>query len=133
MVDYNIIDDLKYAATHEWVKIEGDVAIVGISDYAQHQLGDVVFVEMPELDIELEQGADACVVESSKAAGDVLMPLSGTIIQINEALVDKPELVNESPYVAGWIMKIKISDSKEIEALLSASDYKALILEEENK
>lgn len=132
-MDYKILEDLKYANTHEWVKIEGDVAIVGISDYAQHELGDVVFVEMPELDMNLEQGAEVCVIESSKAAGDVYMPLSGTIIEINKVLADKPELVNEFPYTEGWIFKIKISNSGEIEKLLSAPDYKALIMEQENK
>lgn len=130
-MSYKFLEELKYAKTHEWLKVEGDVGIVGISDYAQHQLGDIVFVEFPDVGTELEQGTDACVLESAKAAGDLVMPVSGTITDINQALKDNPGLINESPYEKGWVIKIKISDSGQIDSLLTAAGYEAVVREED--
>ena len=119
-------NDLKYAASHEWARpLEDSVVEVGISDYAQESLGDVVYVELPELGDAVEQGGECCAVESVKAASDIYAPVTGEIIAVNEALEDEPELLNDSPYGDGWIFKIKMEDSAELESLLSAEDYMA--------
>lgn len=123
-----ILDDLRYADSHEWVKLEGVVATVGITDYAQHALGNIVYVDMPEVGDEVTQGEDFGAVESVKAASDLVSPVSGEVIEINEALEDEPELINQDAYEA-WIMKVKISDASEIENLLDAEAY-AKICEE---
>ncbi len=118
---------LKYTETHEWVQDNGDGTItMGITDHAQQFLGDVVFVDLPELEESVEAGDSFSLVESVKAASDLYAPLSGEIIEINEELEDSPELINESPYLAGWIAKIKISDPTELEKLLSFENYCAL-------
>ncbi len=114
--------DLKYLATHEWVKIEGDIATVGISDHAQDQLGEIVFVELPDTGV-LEKGAVAANVESSKAVGEVVMPVSGEVTAVNENLEDEPETVNSSPYSEGWIFKIKMSNPSEADGLLDPAAY----------
>src|SRR6187455_2164493 len=106
---YKTPSELLYATTHEWVSSDGDQIIVGISDYAQHALGDVVFVELPEVGSTLEQGQSFGAVESVKAASDVYAPVSGEVIEINEALVDAPETVNSDPYAAGWMIKLRAS------------------------
>ncbi len=129
-MDVKILDDLKYASTHEWIKLDGDVATIGITDFAQHQLGDIVFVEFPELGESFEKGNEIGVIESAKAAGDIVIPMSGEIIENNEALTDNPELMNSSPYEDGWILKVKISNASELDALLSADDYKKIVQEE---
>lgn len=123
-----ILEDLRYADSHEWVKLEGDIATVGITDYAQHALGSIVYVDMPEVDDEVVAGEDFGAVESVKAASDLISPVSGTVVEINEALEDEPELVNQDAF-ANWIMKVQVSDSSEIEALLDAAAY-AKICEE---
>ncbi len=123
-----ILDDLRYADSHEWVKLEGDVATVGITDYAQHALGNIVYVDMPEVGDEVTQGEDFGAVESVKAASDLVSPVSGEVIEINEALEDEPELINQDAYGA-WIMKVKVSDASEIDNLLDAEAY-AKICEE---
>ena len=123
-----ILDELRYADSHEWVKLEGDVATVGITDYAQHALGNIVYVDMPEVGDEVSQGEDFGAVESVKAASDLVSPISGEVIEINEALEDEPELINQDAYGA-WIMKVKVSDPSEIETLLDAAAY-AKICEE---
>ena len=123
-----ILDDLRYADSHEWVKLEGDIATVGITDYAQHALGNIVYVDMPEVGDEVTQGEDFGAVESVKAASDLLSPVSGEVVEINEALEDEPELVNQDAF-ANWIMKVKVSDPSEIEKLLDAAAY-AKICEE---
>ena len=116
--------DLKYAETHEWARIEDDGTVtVGISDHAQESLGDVVFVELPEIDAEVDAKAEAGVVESVKAASDIYAPISGTVIAINEALEDAPETVNESPYDDGWFFKLKPNDLAEMDSLMSPADY----------
>ena len=131
-MDYELRADLKYTSSHEWVKIDDNIAIIGISDYAQHQLGDIVFVEMPEKGLVLERGSNAAEIESVKAVGDLIMPLSGEIIEINENLAESPEIINTSPYEDGWIIKINLSHSDELKDLLSHKDYKLLIESEEH-
>jgi glycine cleavage system H protein len=118
-------DDLRYAESHEWVKLEGDIATVGISDYAQHALGDIVYVDMPEVGDEVEAGEVFGAVESVKAASDLLSPVSGTVEAVNEILEDAPESINADAY-ENWIMKVKVSDPAELEALLDAAAYAKL-------
>ena len=119
----------RYADSHEWVNVEGNVATVGISDHAQGLLGDLVYVELPELDAEVSRGDDAGVVESVKAASDVYAPVSGTIIEVNEDLEDNPELVNSSPYESGWLYRIELQDAGEVNSLMSADEYESHIEE----
>ena len=121
-----IVEGLYYAESHEYVKIEGEYGYVGITDYAQHELGNVVYVDMPDVDDEVEAGADFGAVESVKAASDLISPVSGTVVEINEALNDQPELVNADPY-ANWIIKVQLSDPSEVEKLMDAAAYKAAI------
>ena len=115
--------DLKYSSTHEWSRLEGDTLTVGITDFAQDQLGDVVFVELPEEGKTLRAGDAAAVVESVKTASDIYAPVSGEIVEVNSALEDAPEKLNESPYEEGWLFKLRFSDESETENLLSAEDY----------
>ncbi|MFW9936433.1 MAG: glycine cleavage system protein GcvH [Promethearchaeota archaeon] len=130
-MDYKFPTDLKYTPSHEWVRIEDNLAFVGITDYAQHQLGDIVFVEMPEKGLVFERGSNAAEIESVKAVGDLIMPLSGEIVDINNNLVDNPELVNNSPFDEGWIIKIHISHPNEINELLTFENYKELVEHEQ--
>jgi glycine cleavage system H protein len=123
-----IIETLRYADSHEWVAVDGDIATVGISDYAQHSLGDIVYVDMPEVGDEVAQGEEFGAVESVKAASDLYSPVSGEVVEVNEALEDTPELINQDAY-ANWIMKVKLSNPEEIENLLTAEAY-AKICEE---
>jgi len=116
--------DLKYASTHEWARVEADGTVtVGITDHAQDALGDVVFVELPELEASLDQGEEAGVVESVKAASDIYAPVSGEVIAVNPLLEEEPETVNSDPYADGWFYKLKPADLGELESLLSAEDY----------
>lgn len=117
-----VLETLRYADSHEWVKLEGDIATVGISDYAQHALGNIVYVDMPEVGDEVTAGEEFGAVESVKAASDLISPVSGEVVEINEALENSPELINEDAY-ANWIMKVKVSDAAEIDALLDAAAY----------
>ncbi len=120
-------EELRYLATHEWAKLDDDgLVVVGISDHAQDALGDVVFVELPEIDTTVDQAAEVAVVESVKAASDIYAPVAGTIVAINEALEDAPETVNESPYDDGWFFKIDPIDADQLQELLNATDYKAV-------
>ncbi|MBL4821422.1 MAG: glycine cleavage system protein GcvH [Gammaproteobacteria bacterium] len=124
-------DDLKYASSHEWVKIDDDgIATVGISDHAQQALGDIVFIELPELNTVVAAGNDIAVVESVKAASDIYTPISGEVIDINEALVDAPEIVNSDPYEQGWLFKLKPSDEADLDELMDADTYKEMCDEE---
>jgi len=118
-----VIDGLKYAESHEWVKLDGDVATIGISDHAQELLGDVVFAELPEVGRELDQGETFGVVESVKAASDVYAPVAGTVLEINEDLPDNSQKLNEEPYEGGWMIKLKVKDVSEVEALMDAAAY----------
>ncbi|MFX1303733.1 MAG: glycine cleavage system protein GcvH [Promethearchaeota archaeon] len=129
-MEYEFPNDLKYTSTHEWVRIEDNVATIGITDYAQHQLGDIVFVELPDVGMLFEKGSNAAEIESVKAVGDLIMPLSGEIIGINENLANNPELVNSSPFQDGWIIKIKFSHPSEIDELLSSEKYQEIIQNE---
>lgn len=121
-----VIKGLYYANSHEWVKIEDSFAYIGITDYAQESLGEIVFVELPEVDDEVEAGEEFSAIESVKAASDIVSPLSGTIIEVNEDLEDSPEAINEDPY-ENWIVKIEFEDKSELEALMSADEYKEFI------
>ena len=123
-----IIDGLFYAESHEYVKIEGEYGYVGITDYAQHELGNVVYVDMPEVDDEVTAGEDFGAVESVKAARDLISPVSGVVVEVNEALNDSPELVNADPY-ENWIIKVQLSDASEAENLMDAAAYKEFIKE----
>ncbi|TXT58224.1 MAG: glycine cleavage complex lipoylprotein [Promethearchaeota archaeon] len=131
-MDYKFPSDLKYTKTHEWVRGEDGSATVGITDYAQNQLGDIVFVEFPAIGDSFNQDDIAGEIESVKAVGELKLPLTGEITEINEEIEMKPELVNESPYEDGWLLKLKISDSKELENLLSVEEYKKLVEEEQD-
>lgn len=123
----NIPAELKYTKDHEWVKIEGDTATVGITDFAQGELGDIVYVEVETVDETLDVEEVFGTVEAVKTVSDLFLPLSGEIIAFNEALEDEPETVNTDPYGAGWMIKIKFSDESQIKDLMSAEDYKALV------
>ena len=120
-----------FAEDHEWIAIDGDVATVGITDFAQSQLGDVVFVELPEVGAELEKGGDAAVVESVKAASEVYAPIDGEVVEVNEALEEDPSKVNSEAETGAWFMKIKVSDSSQLEGMMSADAYKAFVAEQE--
>ncbi len=119
--------DLKYTQDHEWIRVEGDVAVVGVTDFAQGELGDVVFVEIETEGEELEKGETFGTVEAVKTVSDLFMPVSGEVTEVNPALEDEPELVNKDPYGDGWMIKIKISDASELQDLLNAGDYKKMI------
>jgi len=121
---------VKYTREHEWIRIEGDTATVGITFCAQEQLGDVVFVELPDPDTSADQGSEVAVVESVKAASDIYAPVTGTVIESNEELSDRPELVNEDPENDGWFFKMQLSDPTELDDLLDEADYQAFIQEE---
>ena len=124
-----VIEGLFYSESHEYVKVEGDFAYVGITDYAQHALGNVVYVDMPEVDDEVEADEDFGAVESVKAASDLISPVSGTVVEVNEALEDKPELLNEAAF-ENWIMKVQMSDKSELDALMDAAAYEELCSKE---
>jgi glycine cleavage system H protein len=124
-----VLAELRYSKDHEWVKVEGNRAYIGITDYAQDELGDIVFVELPKEGAELNAGDVLGTVESVKAASDIYAPISGTVIEINDELEDAPEKINEDPYEA-WIAVLEISDSSELENLLSAEDYEKFCAEE---
>ena len=123
MVD-DVRDDLKYTDSHEWVKKEGNKVIVGITDHAQAELTDVVFVELPDLGKEVKKGEELCVVESVKSVSEIYAPVSGKIIKVNKKLEDSPENVNQQPYDDGWLVEIELSDESEIEALMDSESYK---------
>ncbi len=119
--------DLQYTAEHEWVKVDGDIATIGITDYAQGELGDIVFVELPEVGDETKQEDSFGTIEAVKAVSELYAPLSGEIIETNAQLEDQPELINNSPYGDGWLIKLKVSDKTELEQLLSSEAYRAEI------
>ena len=123
----SVPNNLKYAKSHEWVRVEGDSAVVGISDHAQHELTDIVYVELPQVGDRVEAGKECAVVESVKAASDIYAPVTGDIVAVNEELSRTPELANQDPYGKGWMFKVKLSDLPEIGELLSPTDYAAHI------
>lgn len=126
-----IPQDLKYTQDHEWVKIEGNLVKVGITDFAQHELGDIVFVELPELEEEFAEGDAFAVLESVKAAADVYAPLAGVVVEINEELEDDPSLVNSDPYGNGWLAVFELAEDEEISGLMDAAEYQQFAAEEE--
>ena len=121
-----IIEGLKYSETHEWVKVEGNVVIVGVSDYAQKEMGDITYVDMPDVDDEVSKDEEFGALESVKASSDLVSPVSGVVVEKNEALEDAPELINQDPY-ENWIIKVEMSDASELDALLDAAGYAKLI------
>lgn len=123
----NVPAELKYTKEHEWIRVEGDEAIVGITDYAQSQLGDIVFVECETVGDSLEAGDTFGTIEAVKTVSDLYLPVGGEVLEFNEELEDEPELVNKDPYGKGWIVKVKLNDEAEVDGLLSADAYKALI------
>ncbi len=121
------MSDRRFTEDHEWIETAGGVATIGITDYAQEQLGDVVFVELPGVGGKLEKGAEACVIESVKAASEVYAPVSGEVAEVNAALVDNPGLVNESPFGDGWFIKIKFADPAELDGLMDEAAYRSFV------
>ncbi|AVQ36734.1 glycine cleavage system protein GcvH [Staphylococcus kloosii] len=119
--------ELKYSKDHEWVKIEGNTATIGITEYAQNELGDIVFVELPEVDDEINEGDTFGSVESVKTVSELYAPLSGKVLEANEELEDSPEFVNESPYEKAWMVKIEVTDESQLDGLLSAEQYSEMI------
>lgn len=117
-----VIEGLYYSVSHEYVRVEGDFGFIGITDFAQHELGNVVYVDMPEVDDEVEAGAEFGAVESVKAASDLNAPVSGTVVEVNEALEDEPELLNQDAF-ANWIIKVELADKTELDNLMSAEEY----------
>jgi len=133
MQEYNVVEGLYYTKEHVWVKVEDDLATIGITDYGQHQLGDIVFVDLPEKDADVESGDVIASVESVKAVSEVYSPVTGKIIEVNEELNNDPALINRDPYGDGWIAQIKMSDPTEIEDLMTDEDYKAYLEEIEKE
>ena len=123
----NVPAELRYSREHEWVRVDGDVARIGITDFAQESLGDVVFVQLPDVGLDVIAGASASEIESTKSVSDVFVPLTGVVRAVNEALVGAPELVNQDPYGEGWILEIALSDPTELDGLLDAAAYRELI------
>ena len=121
-----IIEGLKYSETHEWVKVEGNVAVIGVSDYAQKEMGDITYVDMPDVDDEVSKEEEFGALESVKASSDLVCPVSGVVVEKNEALEDAPELINQDPY-ENWIIKVEMSDASELDSLLDAAGYAKLI------
>jgi len=125
----SVLEDLLYSKDHEWAKLDGNIVTVGITDHAQKQLGDIVFVELPEPDDEVTKGEPFGSVESTKAVSDCFAPATGRVTEVNELLADNPETINSDPYGAGWLMKFEISDRSELDDLLSAEEYEKLLQE----
>lgn len=123
-----VIEGLYYSESHEWVKVEGNYGYIGITDYAQHALGNIVYVDMPDVDDEVEKDSEFGAVESVKAASDLISPVSGTVVEVNEALNDQPELLNQDAF-ANWIIKVELSDSTELDGLMDAKAYEAICKE----
>lgn len=123
----SVPDNLLYTAAHDWIRVDGDTAVVGITDYAQESLGDVTYVELPEVDDDLDSGDDCVVVESLKAASEIVMPIAGKILEVNSELEETPETVNSDPYGKGWFFKFEIRDKGELDNLLSPEKYRELL------
>ncbi|GAV24499.1 glycine cleavage system protein H [Carboxydothermus islandicus] len=122
--------DLKYSREHEWIKVDGNIGVIGITDFAQKSLGDIVFIELPGVGDEISAGDSFGVVESVKAASDLYAPVSGKVVEVNEEVIESPQLVNEDPYGKGWMIKVEISNEAELDELLSPEDYEKLLEEE---
>ena len=126
-------DDIKYHREHAWVRVEGKHATVGITDFAQQQLGDIVYVDLPEVDTEVDADSELCEIESTKATSPVVSPVSGTVHEVNDDLADSPEIMNEDPYGNGWIAVISMSDPSEVNDLMSRDEYEKFLKEEEER
>jgi len=126
----NFPDDIQYHKEHTWVRIEGKRAVIGITDYAQDSLGDVVYIDLPEVDTEIAANSEISEIESTKATSSVIAPVSGTVVEVNEELEETPEVINEDPYGKGWILAVEMSDPSEVDDLLDASDYEKFVEEE---
>ena len=120
-----IIEGLKYSDTHEWVKVEGDIAVIGVTDFAQKEMGEITYVDCPDVDDEFAKGDEFGALESVKASSDLYCPVSGTVVEVNDAVVDGPELVNEDAF-GNWIIKVRMSDASELDSLMDAAAYKAM-------
>jgi glycine cleavage system H protein len=123
--------NLKYHREHDWARVDGDMAVFGLTDYAQETLGDIVFIELPEVGTDVAAGTPYAEVESVKAVSDVYAPLSGSVVEVNDDAVDAPELINESPFDNGWLVKVRLSDPGEVDDLMTAEEYEDLLAEEE--
>jgi glycine cleavage system H protein len=126
-------DDIKYHREHAWVRVEGKRATIGISDFAQQQLGDIVYVDLPELDTEVDSDSELSEIESTKATSPVVSPVSGVVVEVNEDLADSPEIINEDPYGNGWLIVLDMSDPSELNDLMTKSEYEKFLREEEGK
>ncbi len=126
-------DDVKYHREHSWVRVEGNKATIGITDYAQQQLGDIVYVELPEIDTEIDADSELSEIESTKATSPLVSPVSGTVVEVNEDLADTPEIINEDPYGNGWLAVLELTDPAELSDLLSKAEYEKFLQEEEAK
>jgi glycine cleavage system H protein len=126
----SIPNDLFYTENHEWISMDGKEAVVGITEHAQEELGDIVFVELPSVEEELDQFEEFGVIESVKAVSDVFMPASGIVVEVNEELMDQPELINEDPFGSGWLIKIEVKDKEELEKLMDSNEYESFLEEE---
>jgi glycine cleavage system H protein len=126
-------DDIKYHREHAWVRVEGKRATIGITDYAQQQMGDIVYVDLPESDTEIDADSELSEIESTKATSPVISPVSGTIVEVNEDLADSPEIINEDPYGNGWLVTLEMNDPSELNDLMSKSEYEKFLKEEEGK
>ena len=130
---YKVIDGLKYTKQHEWARQENSIAAVGLSDYAQDKLGEIVFVELPDVGSEVKAGKSAAVIESVKAVADLYAPVDGKVTEVNEALLDQPEVINQDPYGEGWVFKVEIKDEGQMDALMDKSTYEEFIIKEEEE
>lgn len=130
---YNVIEGLKYTQQHEYARPENGAAVVGLSDYAQHKLGEIVFVELPDVGAEVEAGKSAAVIESVKAVADLYAPVDGKVTEVNEALLDQPEVINQDPYGEGWVFKVEVKDESQLEKLMDKPAYEEFIIKEEEE
>jgi glycine cleavage system H protein len=126
-------DDIKYHRDHAWVRVEGKNATIGITDFAQQQLGDIVYVDLPEVDTEVDADSELSEIESTKATSPVVCPVTGTVVEVNEDLADSPEIINEDPYGNGWLVMVELSDPSELNDLMTKSEYEKFLREEEGK
>ena len=126
-------DDIKYHREHAWVRVEGKRATIGITDYAQQQMGDIVYVDLPETDTEVDADSELSEIESTKATSPVISPVSGTVVEVNEDLADSPEIINEDPYGNGWLVTLELNDPSELNDLMSKLEYEKFLKEEEGK
>jgi len=130
---YNIIEGVKYTKKHEWARHEDNTVVVGLSDFAQDKLGEIVFVELPDIGTEVEAGKGSAVIESVKAVADLYAPVDGTVVEVNEDLFDQPEAINSDPYGAGWVYKVEIKDEAQLDALMDKPTYEKFVVEEDEK